>query len=108
MPTCRWRRPWRLKLAGTAMLEADKAELRDGDRDQDKLKNFIDGEPVDRPRAGPRRCINPATGEAIAEAPLSTKAGRRPRGRGREEGVRGLGGDPAGRARPGAAGAWPT
>ncbi len=37
-----------------------------------KLKNFIDGEFVDPAEGGTEEVVNPATGEAIAEAPLST------------------------------------
>ncbi len=37
-----------------------------------KLKNFIDGEFVDPAEGGTEVVVNPATGEAIAEAPLST------------------------------------
>ena len=39
-----------------------------------KLKNFIGGEAVDPAEGGSEDVVNPATGEAIAEAPLSTKA----------------------------------
>jgi betaine-aldehyde dehydrogenase len=39
-----------------------------------KLKNFIGGEAVDPVEGGFEEVVNPATGEAIAEAPLSTKA----------------------------------
>ena len=39
-----------------------------------KLKNFIGGEAVDPVEGGTEEVVNPATGEAIAEAPLSTKA----------------------------------
>jgi betaine-aldehyde dehydrogenase len=39
-----------------------------------KLKNFIGGEAVDPVDGGSEDVINPATGEVIAEAPLSTKA----------------------------------
>jgi betaine-aldehyde dehydrogenase len=39
-----------------------------------KLKNFIDGESVDPAEGGSEEVLNPATGEAFAEAPLSTKA----------------------------------
>jgi betaine-aldehyde dehydrogenase len=39
-----------------------------------KLKNFIGGKPVDPVEGGTEEVVNPATGEAIAEAPLSTKA----------------------------------
>jgi betaine-aldehyde dehydrogenase len=38
-----------------------------------KLKNFIGGEAVDPAEGGAEEVVNPATGEAIAEAPLSTK-----------------------------------
>ena len=38
-----------------------------------KLKNFIDGEFVDAADGQTEDVVNPATGEAIAEAPLSTK-----------------------------------
>jgi betaine-aldehyde dehydrogenase len=38
-----------------------------------KLKNFIDGETVDPADGQTEDVINPATGEVIAEAPLSTK-----------------------------------
>ncbi len=38
-----------------------------------RLKNFIDGESVDPADGQTEDVINPATGEAIAEAPLSTK-----------------------------------
>ena len=38
-----------------------------------KLKNFIDGESVDPAEGQTEDVINPATGEVIAEAPLSTK-----------------------------------
>ena len=38
-----------------------------------KLKNFIDGEAVDPSDGGTEEVVNPATGEAIAEAPLSTE-----------------------------------
>ncbi len=38
-----------------------------------KLKNFIDGESVDPADGQTEDVINPATGEVIAEAPLSTK-----------------------------------
>src|ERR671935_207799 len=37
-----------------------------------KLKNFIDGEFVDPAEGQTEEVLNPATGEAIAEAPLST------------------------------------
>jgi betaine-aldehyde dehydrogenase len=37
-----------------------------------KLKNFIDGEFVDPAEGGSEELVNPATGEPIAEAPLST------------------------------------
>ena len=46
-----------------------------------KLKNFIGGEAVDPAEGGSEEVVNPATGEVIAEAPLSTKDGRRPRRR---------------------------
>jgi betaine-aldehyde dehydrogenase len=39
-----------------------------------KLKNFIGGEAVDPVEGGAEDVVNPATGEMIAEAPLSTKA----------------------------------
>ena len=39
-----------------------------------KLQNFIGGEAVDPVDGGSEEVVNPATGEAIAEAPLSTKA----------------------------------
>jgi betaine-aldehyde dehydrogenase len=39
-----------------------------------KLRNFIGGEAVDPVEGGSEEVVNPATGEAIAEAPLSTKA----------------------------------
>ena len=39
-----------------------------------KLKNFIGGKAVDPVEGGTEDVVNPATGEAIAEAPLSTKA----------------------------------
>ncbi len=38
-----------------------------------KLQNFIDGELVDPAGGGSEEVINPATGETIAEAPLSSK-----------------------------------
>ncbi len=38
-----------------------------------KLKNFIGGEAVDPVEGGSEEVVNPATGEVIAEAPLSTK-----------------------------------
>ena len=38
-----------------------------------KLKNFIGGEAVDPLEGGAEEVINPASGEPIAEAPLSTK-----------------------------------
>src|SRR6476646_6110493 len=38
-----------------------------------KLKNFIGGQAVDPADGGTEDVVNPATGEAIAEAPLSTK-----------------------------------
>jgi betaine-aldehyde dehydrogenase len=38
-----------------------------------KLRNFIGGKAVDPAEGGTEDVINPATGEAIAEAPLSTK-----------------------------------
>jgi betaine-aldehyde dehydrogenase len=39
-----------------------------------KLRNFIGGEAVDPVEGGAEEVVNPATGEVIAEAPLSTKA----------------------------------
>jgi len=39
-----------------------------------KLRNFIGGEAVDPAEGGTEDVVNPATGSAIAEAPLSTKA----------------------------------
>ncbi|HEX7293663.1 MAG TPA: gamma-aminobutyraldehyde dehydrogenase [Solirubrobacterales bacterium] len=39
-----------------------------------KLRNFIGGKAVDPVEGGTEEVVNPATGEAIAEAPLSTKA----------------------------------
>ena len=39
-----------------------------------KLRNFIGGKPVEPAEGGMEDVVNPATGEAIAEAPLSTKA----------------------------------
>jgi betaine-aldehyde dehydrogenase len=39
-----------------------------------KLKNFIGGEAVDPAEGGSEEVVNPATGEVIAEAPLSTQA----------------------------------
>ena len=39
-----------------------------------KLRNFIGGKPVDPVEGKTEDVVNPATGEAIAEAPLSTKA----------------------------------
>jgi betaine-aldehyde dehydrogenase len=39
-----------------------------------RLLNFIDGEAVDPAEGGSEEVLNPATGEAIAEAPLSTAA----------------------------------
>ncbi|HWW66550.1 MAG TPA: aldehyde dehydrogenase family protein, partial [Solirubrobacterales bacterium] len=38
-----------------------------------RLKNFIGGEAVDPVEGGTEEVVNPATGEVIAEAPLSTK-----------------------------------
>jgi betaine-aldehyde dehydrogenase len=38
-----------------------------------RLKNFIGGETVDPAEGGMEEVVNPASGEAIAEAPLSTK-----------------------------------
>src|SRR5215216_3730097 len=38
-----------------------------------KLQNFINGEFVDPAEGATEEVVNPATGEAIAEAPLSTK-----------------------------------
>jgi betaine-aldehyde dehydrogenase len=38
-----------------------------------KLKNFIDGQAVDPAEGGTEKVLNPASGEVIAEAPLSTK-----------------------------------
>jgi betaine-aldehyde dehydrogenase len=38
-----------------------------------RLKNFIDGELVDPAEGRTGEVLNPATGEAIAEAPLSTE-----------------------------------
>ena len=38
-----------------------------------RLKNFIGGEAVDPVEGGTEEVVNPATGEPIAEAPLSTK-----------------------------------
>jgi betaine-aldehyde dehydrogenase len=38
-----------------------------------KLKNFINGEFVDPAEGQTEEVLNPATGEAIAEAPLSTE-----------------------------------
>ncbi|HET6999388.1 MAG TPA: gamma-aminobutyraldehyde dehydrogenase [Solirubrobacterales bacterium] len=39
-----------------------------------RLRNFIGGEAVDPVEGGTEDVVNPATGEAFAEAPLSTKA----------------------------------
>jgi betaine-aldehyde dehydrogenase len=39
-----------------------------------RLRNFIGGKAVDPAEGGTEEVLNPATGEAIAEAPLSTKA----------------------------------
>ncbi|HEY0318317.1 MAG TPA: gamma-aminobutyraldehyde dehydrogenase [Solirubrobacterales bacterium] len=39
-----------------------------------KLKNFIGGEAIDPAEGRTEEVVNPATGEVIAEAPLSTKA----------------------------------
>jgi betaine-aldehyde dehydrogenase len=39
-----------------------------------KLRNFIGGEAVEPAEGGYEEVVNPATGETIAEAPLSTKA----------------------------------
>jgi betaine-aldehyde dehydrogenase len=39
-----------------------------------KLRNFIGGKPADPVEGGMEEVVNPATGEAIASAPLSTKA----------------------------------
>jgi betaine-aldehyde dehydrogenase len=39
-----------------------------------KLRNFIGGKPVDPVEGGTEDVVNPATGEAIAAAPLSTRA----------------------------------
>lgn len=39
---------------------------------QTKLKNFINGELVDPAEGATEEVVNPATGEQIAEAPLST------------------------------------
>jgi betaine-aldehyde dehydrogenase len=39
-----------------------------------RLRNFIGGKAVDPAEGGTEEVVNPATGEAIAEAPLSTKA----------------------------------
>ena len=39
-----------------------------------KLKNLIDGRAVDAAAGGTEEVVNPATGEAVAEAPLSTQA----------------------------------
>jgi betaine-aldehyde dehydrogenase len=39
-----------------------------------RLKNFIGGEAVEPAEGGSEEVVNPATGEAIAEAPLSTAA----------------------------------
>jgi betaine-aldehyde dehydrogenase len=39
-----------------------------------KLKNFIGGKPVEPVEGGMEDVVNPATGETIASAPLSTKA----------------------------------
>jgi acyl-CoA reductase-like NAD-dependent aldehyde dehydrogenase len=38
-----------------------------------RLKNFIDGELVHPAEGRTEEVLNPATGEAIAEAPLSTE-----------------------------------
>jgi betaine-aldehyde dehydrogenase len=38
-----------------------------------KLRNFIDGKAVDPAEGGTEDVVNPATGEVVAEAPLSTK-----------------------------------
>ena len=45
------------------------------------MKNFIDGEWVE-PSGGTDTVFNPATGEELAQAPVSTAGGRRPRGQG--------------------------
>ena len=73
-----------------------------------KLKNFIGGEAVDPAEGGTEDVVNPATGEVIAEAPLSTKADVDARGRGRQGRLR-----RAGRRRRRANGrgrccGWPT
>ena len=47
-----------------------------------KLRNFIGGKSVDPAEGGTEDVVNPATGEAIAAAPLSTKADVDARGRG--------------------------
>jgi betaine-aldehyde dehydrogenase len=39
-----------------------------------RLRNFVGGEAVDPADGGSEEVVNPATGEVIAEAPLSTKA----------------------------------
>ena len=46
-----------------------------------QLQNFIDGELVDAAEGATEPVLNPATGEEIAQAPASRRAGRRPRRR---------------------------
>jgi hypothetical protein len=52
-----------LKTKGHEMATATKT----------KLQNFIDGDFVAPAEGATEEVVNPATGEAIAEAPLSTK-----------------------------------
>ena len=50
-------------------------------------KMFVDGEFVDALSGETMEVLNPATGEVIAEVPKAGQGGRRPRGRGRREGL---------------------
>ena len=68
-----------------------------------KLQNFIDGEFVDPADGETEEVLNPATGEAIAEAPLSTAEDVDRAVAAAQGGLRRLGDDDARRARAGAA-----
>ena len=73
-----------------------------------KLKNFIGGEAVDPVEGGTEDVVNPATGEVDRRGAALDQSRRRPRRRGRQEGLRRLGGDAARANGRGRCCGWPT
>ena len=94
-------------LASAGRHRASKRRAAMAATDVGTMKNFIDGEWVD-PSGGTDTVFNPATGEELAQAPVSSAGGRRPRRQGGVRRLRGLVEHDARRARARAASASPT